>query len=265
MSGFDLIIQSDSAEPDAAEVLVDGTIGNRPYRFLMDTGAAMTSIIEDDYTAALEKTVTRESASAFSKSAQELAIAPDISLGPIHETNLPVARFPSGTPGRRNLIGMNLLKDHSLLFDFKRNRVEVDPPAPFPADALRPLTLSSKSHPYVELDFAGVIATAVWDSGAGLTVVGQGFIDNNPGLFRHIGTSRGTDSTGTSAETPMMVMKACRIGGLRFNAQRVAAVDLSNIRGGAEIPMDMILGYNCLKQAGWFFDFPKKLWSVNRD
>jgi hypothetical protein len=37
-----LIIEPDLDDPDCAEVLVDGTVAGRPYRFLLDTGAART-------------------------------------------------------------------------------------------------------------------------------------------------------------------------------------------------------------------------------
>jgi hypothetical protein len=50
MSGFDLIIKPDEEDVEAAEVLVDGTIGGYEYRFLLDTGAARTSVTFDDYT-----------------------------------------------------------------------------------------------------------------------------------------------------------------------------------------------------------------------
>lgn len=40
MNSFDVMIQPDKEDPDAAEILVDGTVSGFPYRFLLDTGAA---------------------------------------------------------------------------------------------------------------------------------------------------------------------------------------------------------------------------------
>lgn len=53
MNEFKLIIVPDEEDAEAAEVLVDGTIGGNYYRFLLDTGAARSSVRFDDYTAAL--------------------------------------------------------------------------------------------------------------------------------------------------------------------------------------------------------------------
>jgi hypothetical protein len=42
MTQLPLIIVPDRDDPDCAEVLVVGTIGGRPCRFILDTGAALT-------------------------------------------------------------------------------------------------------------------------------------------------------------------------------------------------------------------------------
>lgn len=36
---FDLQVQPNEAEPEAAEILLTATLGGRPYTFLLDTGA----------------------------------------------------------------------------------------------------------------------------------------------------------------------------------------------------------------------------------
>ena len=37
MNGFEMIIKPDEEDIDAAEILVDGTVGGFPYRFRLDT------------------------------------------------------------------------------------------------------------------------------------------------------------------------------------------------------------------------------------
>lgn len=47
MQDIPLIIAPDPDEPEAAEVLIDGTVDGRPRRFLLDTGAARSQFLTD--------------------------------------------------------------------------------------------------------------------------------------------------------------------------------------------------------------------------
>ena len=261
MNGFALIIKPDEEEAEAAEILVDGKLGGRNYRFLLDTGAATTRVKCDDYILAFPNVEKRETRGTFSKSNLDLIIVPDIALGPITKENFTLARAPESAPN--NIIGMDLLKDYSLLFDFAKGRVEVDAACPPEgAGACRELTLGSKSHPYVGVTFGGMSARAVWDTGAGMTVVDSQFVKDNPSLFRELSLSSGTDSAGVTRETPLFAMKAMTIGNTAFPAHKVAALDLSPIKASTDVPMDLILGYNLLHRANWWFDFPNRKWAV---
>jgi len=262
MNGFDLIIQPDEDDPEAAEVLVDATIGSRNYRFLLDTGAAMTCISYDDYTSTFESVGARDTTAAFSKSSQELVVVPSITLGSLSRRNFMVARRPPHIQTGSNLIGMNLLKDHSLSFYFDKNRVEVDSkPGNETGNSSQELILGNKSHPNVNINFGELETRAVWDTGAGITVVDTRFINSHPAFFQEAGTSTGTDSTGAMSSTPMFVMQGATIGGRRFAPTKVAAIDLAPIITSTDIRMDLILGYNLIKEANWLFDFPRKKWS----
>ena len=70
------------------------------------------------------------------------------------------------------------------------------------------MQLDAKAHPYVPVDFGPVQGSAVWDSGASLTVVDKGFIARHPAFFEPAGESTGTDATGTRVTTPMFTMAA---------------------------------------------------------
>jgi hypothetical protein len=74
----------------------------------------------------------------------------------------------------------------------------------------------------------------------------------------------GTDSSGTSAETPMYEMKAFELGHHQFPSIRVAAVDLSVPNATLQTPMVFILGYNVLSKANWIFDFPHRRWAISK-
>jgi hypothetical protein len=123
--------------------------------------------------------------------------------------------------------------------------------------------MDERDHCYVELDWTDAHAQACFDTGAGLTIVDQAFIDKHPRLFEPAGTSTGIDATGASVETPMFLMAGPMIGGTQFTAHTVAALDLAPVNATLELPMDVILGYPTIRQASWLFDFPARRWSLS--
>ncbi len=118
------------------------------------------------------------------------------------------------------------------------------------------LVVDTKFHPYVTLRFGEITATAVWDTGASITVADMSFINTYPTLFQEVGKSQGTDAIGANMETPLFIMASPMIGRHEFSPHTVAGVDLSHVNAHAELPMDLILGYTTLRQAHWVFDFP---------
>ena len=265
MGELKLIIQPDADEAEAAEVLVDGRVGDVPYRFLLDTGAARTSLLRDDYTAAFERSGTNVSSGVFAAATDDLIAIPSIEVGSIVRLDFAVARAADRQPGIRNLIGMDLLKDYRLHFLFDQNRVLVDPEdADEEGYVWQDLRFDSRFHPYVDVGFGTVTAHTVWDTGASITVAAMNFIEQHPAFFQAAGQSTGTDSTGSQVETPMFVMAATVIGGHAFPPRRVAGVDLSQVNSAIEIPMDLILGYSTIYKANWLFDFPHRRWAITK-
>jgi hypothetical protein len=160
---------------------------------------------------------------------------------------------------------MNLLKEFRLHFHFDENRVSVDAHDDWEDSAEhQDLFLDAKYHPYLDVQFGAEKAHAVWDTGAGITVVDTNFITAHPAFFQEVGQSIGTDSSGSQAKTPMFVMSSAVIADRMFPPLRVAGVDLSFVNSTLAVPMDLILGYNALSKANWLFDFPRKKWAITR-
>lgn len=265
MNWFDLIIQPDEEDIEAAEVLVDGTVGGHAYRFLLDTGAARSSVRFDDYTSTFVSIEKSSSSGVFASGSDDVITVPRIELGPISREGFPLVRMAEKGPDRRNLIGMDLLKDFCCHFLFDENRVLVDPDdASGVGSPFKALFLDGRSHPYIDVQLGALKAKAVWDTGAGITVVDMGFIGRHPALFQEAGHSTGTDSTGTAVQTPMFIMAATIIGDHEIPPDKVAGVDLSPINATIEAPMDLILGYNTLSKANWWMDFPRKRWAISK-
>jgi predicted aspartyl protease len=264
MNGFDVIIQQDAEDEDAAEVFVDGAIGGRPYRFLLDTGAARSCVGYDDYMATFASVGTDASSGVFAGSSRDLVTVPSMTIGSISRNDFTLVRAAQGDSGRQNLIGMDLLKGLRCHFHFDERRVLVDEGVGDDGGAFEELFLDQRAHPYVPVQLGDVTASAVWDTGASMTIVDTNFVARTPGFFPSAGSSIGTDSTGAQQETPMYVMAAATIGGYTFPTQRVAAVDLSHVNATLERPMDLIVGYNAYSKAHWLFDFPRRRWRITK-
>jgi hypothetical protein len=158
-----------------------------------------------------------------------------------------------------------LLKDVRCHFHFDENRMSVDASDDLGDGVLiHDLTFDSRFHPYMDVQFGALAAAAVWDTGASLTVVDLTFIREHASYFDEAGESAGTDATGMTIQTPMFRMSPTVIGGHTFAAHKVAGVDLSHVNTNLDMPMTLILGYNTLCQANWWFDFPRRKWAVSK-
>lgn len=252
-------------DDDGAGVFVDGAIDGRPRRFLLDTGAAGTSVVGDSRTDALPSVETSSAPGVFaSAGADDIVTLPSLTLGPIARSDLRATRVRDAA-GRPvvDLIGMNVLRDHDCLFRFSQSEVLIDPPAADRPAATRPLRLDMTDHPYVDVDLGGgLVVPTVWDTGASMTVVDSGLIRDHPELFTAVRESVGTDSAGRSMVSTVHRMAEVTIGGVRFAPHLVAAVDLGPINATIAWPMTMVLGYTTLAQADWWMGFRSREWAV---
>lgn len=260
-----LIIEHDDEDVEAAELFVEGTIGGHMYQFRLDTGAAKSSVMFDDYTSRFGSEGTSTSSGVFANSSDDLIIVPSIEIGPIVKHNFTLVRAAGRDAGISNLIGMDLLKEFRCHFLFDENRVLIDANDDLNAGyGFQELLLDNKFHPYVDVRCGAVNAKAVWDTGASITIVDSKFIESQPASFREDGSTSGTDSTGVKMETRMFIMAAALIGDHMFPPHRVAAVDLSHVNSTIQVPMDLILGYTTLSKANWVFDFARKRWAISK-
>lgn len=266
VNGFRFFVEQDKDDPDASDVYVDGTLDNRPYRFRLDTGAARSSIKSDDFTSTFKVVGTKKSAGVFAKSHDDLILVLQIQVGSLSQSQATVARTSKSNPNRANLLGMDFLKRYAFHFQYEHSRAEVvDADMMANKVSFLDLFMGENSHPYVDLSWEGdVQAKGVWDTGAGVTCFDVGFMKKHPSLFTKVGTSIGTDSSGTTQETPVYLLKEFKLGGKLFPAVRVVVIDLSVPNSTIKTPMDFILGYNVQKRANWIFDFPQKKWAISK-
>jgi predicted aspartyl protease len=257
MTGLPLILEPDEEDEDCALFLVDGTVAGRPYRFILDTGAALTQLEADDYTSELSAAGSNTSSGAFAISTEPVVSITDLIIGPLHAATLDVTRVEAIPGILRTLVGMDILGQHRCHFRLADLVMDVDPPLSTPAGAAD-LQIDSRGHFQVDVQWPGVVAHACWDTGSAPTIVNRDFWLAHQELFEEVGSSVGTDVTGTQLDTPVLLMAEAEIGGRRFSKHTAVSVDLTRANSTAELPMDMIIGYPTMRQANWLFDFPAR-------
>ncbi|WP_436532640.1 aspartyl protease family protein [Actinoplanes sp. HUAS TT8] len=256
MDGVPLVVETDPVYPDCATVLVDGTIAGRPYRFVLDTGAARTHLTADDELARLAQRGSQQSSALVGTRHENLLLLPELTIGPRTWTDLEISSVEADHPGQRNLLGMDAIGASAGRFDLARGSWQPVPTGTLPTRW--PLARGSRGHSYVDVAWPGVTARALWDTGADITVVDSGFYARNPELFRFAGNSTGTDGTGAVLEGPTYWLDEVRIGDRTFAPHRAFVADLPQDVGH----MDLVLGYPAIRQAVWVFDFPARRWAI---
>lgn len=253
-----LIIELDPDDPDFAAVLVDARIAGRPYRLILDTGAARTQLHADEYTSALRSVSEDASSASFGGRVSEpIVTITDLAIGPLRLASLDVTRSERGLG---QVLGMDVLGRYRCHFRLKAGVMELDSPPGIQADSQ--LMRGPRGHVYLDAHWPSVTAQACWDTGAGASVVDRAFWLSHPELFEQIGVTVGTDANGDQAESPLLLMDGPVIGQHKFSSHKAVAVDLAQVNATLENPMDLILGYPTIRQTDWLFDFPAGRWAV---
>ena len=264
MMELPMILEPDRDDPDCAAVCVDGSAEGRRRRFLVDTGAAVTQVPRAWLAHGSTSQGERTGEAALGSAHQHLAQLDSLRVGSLEVRKATVGVLAEEHPHPWGLLGMDVLGVEAWQFDFAERRIGM---GSVESDADRPwlsLDRYPAGQPLVEMSVGPVPvpAAAVWDSGAGITLVDAGFQYRHAELFVPAGSATGRDSGGSQAQTPLAVMAASRIADVEFPPCKVAVVDLGHATAALDRPMDLILGYTLIRSAAWTFDFPQERWVV---
>lgn len=262
MNKVNLVIKYDDESRQTAEVYVDGTIQNEACRFLLDTGCAKTTLTWDSLTQTFRSVGKEESSGTFGRSEYDLIELKSLCVGPLSQGDWTVRRAAEGGTDR-HLFGMDIMKDHCLSFAFDEGVLAIVPETDTHRhEADQDLIMERGLIPCIAVRAGGVDCSAIWDSGAGITLVDTSFLKEHPKLFVPLGSEMGTDSTNRKQETPIYMMSGLAVAGQKFGPVKVAAVPLFKPSKPADPAMKFVLGFSALRQAHWLFDFPKRKWSL---
>lgn len=256
-----------SLRPDGADALqawVDVTADDVAVRMLLDTGSAGTDVprIEPFASRVTDACQTGKSASGKLVSTS-VAYVHALQVGALVVENV-VVGVQAGDWPHPALLGMNVLSAHPCHFQFGAGWLEMDGELP-PSDWI-PLTTGSDKTPAVDVRWGPKSVSAIWDTGAGITLVDQNWAMEHPDVVTILNeTDMGTDSSGHTRSNPKGRLAACRIGDVDFDEQRCGVVDFSDFNGSSATPVYMFAGLPLMSQATWAFDFPSRRWTVYRE
>jgi hypothetical protein len=103
-------------------------------------------------------------------------------------------------------------------------------------------------------------ATALWDTGAGITLIDRRFADAHAGLFEHVGSATATDIWGSQGDLRLAQVSGYEIDGTEFAGHIVAVADLPEGPGS----IDAVIGFPTIDQARWTVDLSSRSWCIDR-
>lgn len=263
-----LLFHSASAAP---LTIVSGQLGSgklyAPCTFdgvvescFVDTGAAFNAVADLPRFASYPVTgkISFMGASGILRDADEITIGA-LQFDSSTTVNAKVARLDS-REGFESVIGIQTIGAQSFTFQFG-----VNPSFSFG------VTLPAEAFPGVEIYQKGVFsipvqigtsqAKGLWDTGAGLTAIDIDYVNAHPTDFTFVmDIPDGSDATGNPVVMKLYRARQLTLGKHVFTDEYILAMGFDVVRERIARDVQLIIGFNLITKADWFFDLQKKRW-----
>ena len=255
MASVPLTIRADD-DPGTALLYVTAAVDGVEHEFLLDTGAARSRLPRSPQTERWEADDPDPGSRGVfgSRATGSQARVPEIALGPIIARDVVVDVADDGPA----ILGVDVLAGHRIGVRLSARSLQIDEQAAI--DRWRPLRLSSRGHPLLEVRWDATTAVAVWDTGASTTVVDSDLARTFPGVFAVTGAATGVDVNGQEGSSGRVRVSPCRIGERSFAVSTAATVPLAGLARDGDPAFTLIIGYPLITQADWVFDFRARMW-----
>ncbi|HVC09260.1 MAG TPA: retropepsin-like aspartic protease [Elusimicrobiota bacterium] len=257
-------------EDGDGDIHVDCALDGRPYSCLLDTGGGDRIIVPDNSFFDRYSAVGRGvfgSASGAATPADIIRVS-RLSVGGNSFGAADVTRQSSLSCRTMSspLLGGQALpyKSADYYFDGPDSALILNGPAP--AASFLPLSMrDAHRHLVMPVEIGADASEALFDTGASMTIVGKNYVAAHPGNFSYLGNTTTTDAACHRLRAGLYRAHSIVLGGLVFHNFLVMTLDLSATRkiisnGG----VDMILGYNIISRANWYFDLAHRRWTVRK-
>lgn len=256
MPQIPVILDPDPNDDRAMQCWVDADAAGTKLRLLLDTGSRLSSVPREGLfaTADLHGTRTGRGASGDSATTQLIRIH-SLGIGDLQSEDVLVELQPENWP-HPALLGTHVFDPYICEFRFSKGYIDLGID-----DHTDGATWGDSQTPGIELCWGETSVRAVWDTGAGITIVDQTWAQQHPEAITVSGVEdHGTDSTGRAVAGQRGTLASFTVHGTTFAGdQPCGIVDLSPLNahtsGG---PINMILGLPQIRQVDWLLDFPQR-------
>lgn len=239
--------------PGCGNVFVHVEVDDRTVRAALDTGAVRTLLI--DLPSSARPVGRREATGIFGTEVVTEWEVEEVRIGSLRAGPLIVDHIAGGGE-RHSVVGLDVLGVGSWQLDVSGRT--------FITGALAPRSSAFKrganGHMLTEIKWPTATASALWDTGAGITLIDQRFADAHPDLFEYAGSAIGTDVTGSHGEFSLAYVSGYEIDGTQFAGHVVAIADLSVTPDHT----DAGIGFPTIGQARWTVDVAASRWCIER-
>jgi predicted aspartyl protease len=242
-----------STENDHFVTDIEGLVDGSKTLFLLDTGAATSSLAEDEHTKAYPSLGKEDAKGAAGKATPCDIVQPrQISIGNLAFHHPRIKRC------RTNILGLDLLGPSGFEVDLAGLKLLIgkstDRKLQFPLRRL------SRGHITIPLKIQDQVVDALFDTGADTTVIDSQFVQRNPQLFEPIRSEEGTDALGNKIASQIYRCRSIQAGKLRLENVEMAAFDFGDFLRSRMEGSPLILGNNIISHAKWSFDLKNGLW-----
>jgi hypothetical protein len=252
-----ITIDPDPKDTRALQCWVDADAGGTKLRLLLDVGSHLSSVPSwrEFATADLHSMRTGRGTSGESATKRVIRI-PHLRVGDLIAEDVLVELQPDGWP-HPPLLGTHVFEPYACAFRFSQGRIDVG------IEGSPHWTIwGVGSTPVVELRWDDTSATAIWDTGAGMTLVDQTWAQTHPDVVTILNVQdhgTGTDSTGSAVPGRHGRLAGYSVLGVRFPGnQPCGVIDLSPFNAHMSKPITMFLGLPQIRQVDWLLDFPRR-------
>jgi predicted aspartyl protease len=251
----------------AGEINLECQLKEKHDKCKFDTGANISTIssgsvlLEEENPEVIAST-SYTTATGAQKSCDFIKIT-DIKIGNYLIDELtPVSCNLNPGEKAKNLIGLDAFHQKSFYLDYKSGKIIVNYTPP-EDKVLRDFDVDSVGHILIPVRLTdGTSSTAMFDTGASLTVVSNKFINDHEQRFSVLETNNlGQDSFGNPIEMRKTI-STLKIEDQSYVAEYIMGIDFKAIHDNAGAHVNFILGHNIISSNNWYFDLKNKKWYV---